>query len=204
MNTKADTATRILEAADELFSEAGFDAVSMRDVAERAGVTKGLVFYRFGSKQALFEQVLDRYYAAHREALEGALDMDAPLEARLHGLVDAYVDFMEDHRRYARMVQREVSSDRGPLPVVQRSLGGLLRSVEAALGGVTPPEGPLAARHFFVTFSGSVINYFTYAGALEPTWGGDPLSPEAREERRAHLHWLVDTLAGALRAEADG
>ena len=43
------------------------------------------------------------------------------------------------------------------------------------------------------------LNYFTYAPALEGAWDGDPLAPEGIAERRAHLHWLVDTLLADMR-----
>ncbi|SDB95664.1 DNA-binding transcriptional regulator, AcrR family [Raineyella antarctica] len=47
------TRERLLDAALELFAERGYSATSMDDVADRAGVSKGTVFYNFGSKQAL-------------------------------------------------------------------------------------------------------------------------------------------------------
>ena len=67
-----------------------------------------------------------------------------------------------------------------------------------ALAEVAPEAGPLAARHFFVTMSGAMINYFTYGPILEPLWGADPLSEDGVEERRAHLHWVVDALLARL------
>ena len=56
-NRKAK-ADAILAAADELFGERGYDAVSARDVARAAGVNKALVFYYFGSMEELFARVL--------------------------------------------------------------------------------------------------------------------------------------------------
>lgn len=195
-----ETAAAILEAADELFGERGYDAVSIRDVTERAGVQKALVFYYFRSKEGLFQQVLERYYAAHRAALEAAAPPGLPLRERLHAVVDAYLDFIDHNRRYPRLVQREVAGG-GHLELIQQSLAPLLRWTEAALAEVAPAVGPLAARHFFLTFSGAVINTFTYGPALAPVWGGDPLSPEGVAERRAHLHWLVDTVVDRLASE---
>lgn len=195
---ESDTASIILEAADELFGERGFDAVSIRDVTERAGVQKALVFYYFRSKEGLFQQVLDRYYAAHRAALEAAAAVDRPPRERLHGVVDAYLDFINRNRRYPRLVQREVASLDGRLDLIQHSLASLFRWTEAALSEIAPQQGPLAARHFFVTFSGAVINLFTYGPALAPVWGSDPLSDAGIAERRAHLHWLVDTVLDRL------
>ena len=195
-----DKASRILEAADALFGEVGFDGVSVRDVAQRAGVNKALVFYYFKGKDALFERVLERYYEAHRAALADAFSIDGSLRDRLHGLIDAYIDFIESHRHYPRLVQREVSRGGRDLEVVHKSLGALFEWFERALDELAPLEGPLSARHFFVTFSGAVINYFTYGEVLGRVWGSDPLSADGITERRAHLHWLVDTVVDRLAA----
>ncbi|MDD5330518.1 MAG: TetR/AcrR family transcriptional regulator [Sulfuricella sp.] len=54
----ADAAERILAAAKHLFAEAGFDAVSMNAIAERAGVSKANVFHHFKSKNDLYLAVL--------------------------------------------------------------------------------------------------------------------------------------------------
>jgi hypothetical protein len=83
-------------------------------------------------------------------------------------------------------------------PFIQRNLEPMLRFTEAAMAGVAPQQGPLAARHFFLDVSAAVINTFTYAPVLAPMWGGDPLAPDALEERRQHLHWLADALVAGL------
>jgi len=195
--TRRDTAARIWQAADELFCERGFEGVSVADIASRAGVNKALVFYHYENKAELFERVVSRYYEAHREALASAFQNGGTLAERMHRLVDAYLDFMSENRRYAALVQQEVA-DSETHPLIQRNLRPLFEWFEKALAGVTDPEGPLAARHFFVTFSGITINYFTYSPLLAPAWNGDPLSSAALEERRAHVHWLVDALLAAL------
>ncbi len=197
-NNKADRAEQILLAADEVFGELGFTGVSVRDVAQRAGVNKALIFYYFGSKDALFEAVLQRYYAAHRVAFEHAFSGDAPLRERMHTVLDAYLDFIDNNRRYPRLVQSVISGAPEHHALIETNLGALHSFVHTALEGLAPEAGPLAARHFFVTLSGAVINYFTYAPVLAGMWGDDPLSAEATAERRAHLHWLVDCLMNGL------
>ncbi|MFI9817404.1 TetR/AcrR family transcriptional regulator [Saccharothrix variisporea] len=51
---------RILDAAEELFAESGFDATPTSRIAERAGVPKGLVHYYFRRKQDLLAALVDR------------------------------------------------------------------------------------------------------------------------------------------------
>lgn len=201
---KKERAEQILAAADELFGELGFAGVSMRDVAVGAGVNKALLFYYFGSKEALFEAVLERYYAAHRAAFEHAFSGDQPLRARIHRVLDAYLDFIDANRRYPRLVQSVISGAPGHHSLIENNLRVLFRFVDVALASTAPADGPQSARHLFVTLSGAVINYFTYAPVLEGMWGSDPLSPPAIAERRAHLHWLVETLLDALEAAKEG
>src|SRR5438046_10505596 len=58
--TSADTKTRILDAAERLFVEHGFEATSLRSLTSSAGVNLAAVNYHFGSKEELFQAVLTR------------------------------------------------------------------------------------------------------------------------------------------------
>jgi AcrR family transcriptional regulator len=58
--TSADTKTRILDAAEQLFMEHGFEATSLRSLTAAAGVNLAAVNYHFGSKEVLFQAVLTR------------------------------------------------------------------------------------------------------------------------------------------------
>ena len=55
-----ETRTRILDAAEELFMQHGFEGTSMRALTTRAGVNLAAVNYHFGSKDALIEAVFRR------------------------------------------------------------------------------------------------------------------------------------------------
>lgn len=54
----------ILEAALALFSHQGYRATSIREIAERAGVSTGNVYHHFRDKDAIFKALLDQYWAA--------------------------------------------------------------------------------------------------------------------------------------------
>src|SRR3954462_6664616 len=58
--TSADTKTRILDAAELLFMEHGYEATSLRSLTAAAGVNLASVNYHFGSKDVLFQAVLTR------------------------------------------------------------------------------------------------------------------------------------------------
>lgn len=191
--TANDRKQALLDAAAAILEEDGVDALSARNVADRAGVNKGLVFYYWGSTQGLFEQVLERYYAEHKSSLEAAFDAGGSLAERVHQVLDEYLDFMEQHGAYARIVQSQVSSGGPLLPLVQRHLSEVLELTTRMLGDVTPASGPLSARHFHLSLSAIVINYFTYGPVLGKAWlGKEPLGRAALKERRAHIHWVAD------------
>jgi AcrR family transcriptional regulator len=71
---RAATVATILTEARRLFTERGFDATSIDDVAEAAGVAKGAVYHHFESKEAVFLRVLEEVQA-------GLLAMPVPPEA---------------------------------------------------------------------------------------------------------------------------
>ncbi len=194
----ADTADRILRAADELFAARGYAGVSVRDIAEQAGVNKGLVYYHHGSKAELFERLLDGYYRRHADALSDGFDHGGSLRERLHSVMDAYLDFLEENHRYAQLVQREIAAGSEAIPQIRRGLSLLYEWLAENLATVCPPDGPLAARHFFVSFSGIAVTYYVYAPAIEPLWGDDPMSVKNRRQRREHLHWMVDVTLDRL------
>jgi len=193
-----ETAARILEAADQVIGEVGYDAASVADIAARAEVNKALVFYYFGSKAELLERVLERYYTAHKEALARGYEPGGSLRERLHHMMDSYLDFIVANRRYPRLIQQLVASSEAHHALIQRNLRPLFEWITEMLSDTAPAKGPLAARQFFLTFSGSVINYFTYAPVLAEVWGEDPMSDAALADRRAHLHWMVDTFLDRL------
>src|SRR5262245_58898647 len=74
------TRERILAAALEIFSQAGFDGTTTRELAARAGVNLGLIKYYFGTKEKLWRAAVDRAATALPEALAGAVA--GPIERR--------------------------------------------------------------------------------------------------------------------------
>jgi AcrR family transcriptional regulator len=55
---------QVLEAALQLFSSQGYRATSVREIAERAGVSTGNVYHHFPDKETIFRTLLDQYWAA--------------------------------------------------------------------------------------------------------------------------------------------
>jgi AcrR family transcriptional regulator len=100
------TRTALLEEATALFAARGYTATSLEDVASATGVTRGAVYHHFGSKQALFEAVLDLHEArATGEILAIAAQAADPWEAAMAAL-GAFLDQCCDPT-YGRLVWLE-------------------------------------------------------------------------------------------------
>ncbi len=103
---RSATREKLFGAAIELIAESGLAATTVDQIAERAGVAKGTVYYNFGSKAALFAALLehgvDRLAAALRDAAAGK----APLEA-LEAVVAAELAFIGEHESFARLLIAE-------------------------------------------------------------------------------------------------
>lgn len=85
----ADTRSHILDASLLLFSRDGFDATSIREIAEEARVATGLLHHHFGSKTAVLLAVAERIALWCREyrAVKAAKVADLPLEDRIRAYV---------------------------------------------------------------------------------------------------------------------
>jgi AcrR family transcriptional regulator len=71
MTSKQNTQQKILDAAEQLFSETGFSATSLRQITSMAEVNLASVNYHFGSKKELIQSVLQRYLAVLMPRLDG-------------------------------------------------------------------------------------------------------------------------------------
>lgn len=77
----AETRDRILDAAMDLFIEQGFDGTSLREIAERVGVTKAALYYYFPSKDEILLALHMRLHDFGREALKSLGDGPVTLRA---------------------------------------------------------------------------------------------------------------------------
>lgn len=205
-NLKEDPSTRdnILKIAEDMFIEKGFDGVSVKDVSNRAGVAKALVFYYFKTKQELYDTVLENYYISQTKELMGSLGEGASPRERILASAAAYLDFIERNPGYARLIQREVCSRSSNLDKVLEYLTPMYRWGLVVFGDYFQESGPLAARHFFISFFGMAINYYTYTPVIEKLWGEPPVSPEALAERRTHILMVVEALMNTFVKDDSG
>lgn len=117
------TKRSILDAALELASLNGITGTTMEDVAVRAGVAKGSVYYNFSSKDKLFEQLLLEGVGSLAETLRSARDGKAGAAA-LGAMVNAMLEAISKNQPLAKLIAAEIfRTDRSwqtPLQLVRR------------------------------------------------------------------------------------
>ncbi len=194
---------KILEAADSLFGEVGFDAATTRQIAERSAVNKALIHYHFGNKDDLYHALLDRYYQRLGDTLRAALTAPGTVRERFLAMIDAYVDFLGANRNFSRMVQREASGGRHVDRIVGHMVP-LFRQGSALLELAYPATrgGAMSGAQLLISFYGMIVTYFTYAPVVEKLLDTDPLDPANLELRKRHLTGMVDLVVGQLEANA--
>ncbi len=101
----ASTRERILDVALDLFTEKGFDGTSLREIAERLGVTKAALYYHFASKDDILMALHMRLHEFGKEALSQMTEEPVTLE--LWGeLLDKIVGQMLAQRKIFLMHER--------------------------------------------------------------------------------------------------
>ncbi len=107
---RADAAERILAAAEALFSQHGFDGVSINAIAERAGVSKANVFHHFNSKDALYLAVI-KNCCGKNAALPGIISGPTPLHECLPRFAEKHLADILEREHVSRLVARELLKD---------------------------------------------------------------------------------------------
>jgi AcrR family transcriptional regulator len=144
----------ILDAAEELFAQRGYERTSLGEIGRRAGVSAALPAYFFGGKRALYEAVLERLLLEREQRLEPLaaraaeeLDRTGALRPALELLIDGYIDFLRERTALVRLMGREaLGGGRRLAPGPRHSVavaGGLarfLRSLLAAARAVGRPR----------------------------------------------------------------
>lgn len=102
---------RLLKAAIGLFAKKGYSATGLREIVREAGVSVAMVNYHFGSKQALLEAILDRFFQGVYEVAEEILTGEEPPELMLRRFLRAVVGVLKKNPDLVRIAVTELPYD---------------------------------------------------------------------------------------------
>jgi AcrR family transcriptional regulator len=193
--------TKILDAAREMFAAEGYEAVTMRKIAERIEYSATAIYAHFKDKNALIRELCETDFIAFAQRFVALLAIEDPVERlRLAGV--AYVDFAVENPQHYRLmflttrppIEGEDTSGVGD---PSRNAYVFLRStvVDAIDRGLFRPDltnPDVVSQAIWAALHGVVALHITMCQAKDPWMEWAPL-----EERRALMAEMV--LRGLLR-----
>lgn len=182
---------QLIRIAEHLFQTRPYDEIGVIDVAKAAGITHGLIYHYFSSKEALF---IASFEARAQELLDRCdADTALPLLDQLLFGIRGYLDFCEEHRvAYLNLFRSPTAAQPEFFRICEATRAAL---VERCLTSMGLGEGALPATRL------SLRGYLGYSETIVLEWLERPTVPRAAIERL-----ILSTIGAALRTglELDG
>ncbi len=109
---RTDTRSRVQKVALELFAEQGYEKTSLREIAERLGVTKAALYYHFKSKEDIVHSFTDDYFTEIDALLDWARDQPRGQQTRL-AVLDRYVGVVLSGNEVFRFLEQNRAAVQG-------------------------------------------------------------------------------------------
>ena len=181
------SAQRILREALALFSARGYDATSVREICEAAGIAKPTLYHFFGSKEGVYQALVDGALTRFRSNVAEDLESPGRLAERLKRMARSYLAHAREEPELMRFVLRLIHNPPVTAPVTdfpkfyEETVGLVARTVDEAVARGEVLPGPSDVR--MLVLMGSLAEAF--CGYLIA--GRPELTPELADA-------LVDTV----------
>jgi len=176
--------TRILAAAEQVFAERGYAGATTREIAERAGIGKRMLFYYFPTKDAVYRALLERIISGLVAIYDQTRSQPGPIG--LGEGIEAITRFTAAHLPAMKVWLREIIDD-GPhlaeltrrymRPLYEQAGAGVARNMASGAFRASDPV------HALASVGGVTLFYFLIAPMLRLVWDRDPLDPAVVAER---------------------
>lgn len=102
---------KILDAARALFGERGYDATSIVEIGEGAGISKSVLYHYFGSKAGLYQALLEHDGRALVEVVAAAVPPPGIVTPRLRPGLDMFLKYLSEHPDTWKLMTRDPPAD---------------------------------------------------------------------------------------------
>jgi TetR/AcrR family transcriptional regulator len=194
------TRAAILAAAEQEFARHGMEGARTEEIAGRSGVTKGMIYHYFGSKEKLYEAALENVFAPLLMSLQPFAAPGVDPEKALEGVIRRILELSAQRPGAPAMLYFEAIQNRGAyydkigFPSLYHVLATILES-----GSRRGAFRHLDPWHTAVNIVGACGFYYCLAPRLQPLWPGNPkaLSPGMM---RAHGDEVLNLVMRGVRA----
>jgi TetR/AcrR family transcriptional regulator len=172
----SEAAAHIARVAARLFAERGYDATSVREIVEAAGVTKPTLYYHFGSKQGLAEALLTKPMTEFLASLRVVLDEAIGPVDLLRRMFGAYVELITDEPDRGRFLYAICFGPQSSsLQAEMHQFGEAIDAVTADCAGRLADAGVIDRGR--VESCSQVIRGLIMSSTLDHIMLGKPLEP---------------------------
>jgi AcrR family transcriptional regulator len=140
---RTDTRSRAQKVALELFAEQGYEKTSLREIAERLGVTKAALYYHFKSKEDIVHSFTDDYFAEVDALLDWAKDQPRNDETRRE-ILDRYVGVVLSGSEVFRFLEQNRAAVQAMEP--KERFARFRGRLDALVDLLAGPDAPLRER----------------------------------------------------------
>ena len=195
MNDSTNTPETLLAVGQRLFAKRGYNASSVRDITSAAGANLGAVTYHFGSKDALYQAVLERALVPLRETIAATAHLTGPALDRIEAVLRAMFSHLGDHPELPRLIVQQLAAGTELPPIVAATMHANIGVMTELIregqrhGTIRKGDPQLLA----LSFGGQPIFLALIGHALKQAVGLDPADPAARQA-------LVDSVVTLVRA----
>ena len=161
-----------------VFAERGYSAATVEEIADRARVSKPVVYEHFGGKEGLYAVVIDREVGGLIERIAEALDAPGPRQA-LERAAEAFLSYIEDEREGFQVLVRDAPNGGSP-----RRLSSVIAGIAEQVEGLLAKE--LGKRGYDSEIAPVMSRALVGMVALTGEWWLDAGKP-SRKVVAAHL-----------------
>ena len=173
-----DRREQLIGVARSVFAERGHAATSIEEIAERAKVSKPVVYEHFGGKDGLYQVIIDREVGDLIERIAEALDAPSPRQA-VEAAAEAFLRYIEDERDGFRVLVRDA-----PVVGSPGTLSSVIAGIAAQVEGLLAKE--LGSRGYDRKIAPVLARALVGMVALTGQWWLDVGKP-SRKVVAAHL-----------------
>jgi len=191
----------IINHAEHLFAQKGFNATRLEEIAERTGVRRESLIYYFKSKEELYDATLGEIYTSILKVLGDTLD--ASQQGRqVEDLTSAWIDYLVERPAAGRVLLREVidrmaTSEFESVGILNRLLVRLLGAFQGMLpvAGAKASFTPSDVIRFSLSIAGNSLFWVSSREIAEELWFFDPLDQANID---SHKNMIVEMTRGFM------
>jgi len=186
------TAIRVLDIAEDLFAERGYDATSLGEVADRVGIRQPSLYNHFRNKHELYVAVLERLLDPFLEMVDGIALVGSPPE-KSEKLVGELMSYYGQHPNLLRLIQHAVLSGNEQIELLtERWFKPFLKKARVLdeHRGYDEDYAPFVV----IAFNSMLMGYVTLAPLYGGIFGMELLAPENVQKQIHVLQGVVRSL----------